>query len=217
MKILNLYFLIVFGGILLRDVNWIGIREGVKDLVIIFGVIIALVNYLSQDSQRKIDNSLKILETFWNNISAEDLETWKDICIRNWEASGAELGFFIVYNQKNESQQIPLSYLFIIEGYDPIIDDKYKGEDWKLGVVKHMAEQFNIIGYQILNGKVYFNVIYFQLDQLMDTIYNWILMIDNEEHKRFVTKTWFSYFIEMYQIKSKAIEKLPKKTYINGC
>lgn len=205
-------------GILCMDINWIEIIEMLKSLVIIVGGVIGLYTYRNQQKQRRIDNSFKTLEHFAKNINQEDIETWEEIVRRSYESCGAELGYFVTYDKNEKIELVSFSTLFATEGKRLYVPDFTQGNSaFYIDAIRRMAEQFNLIGYQYISKNIDFNIIYFELGQLMDNIYNWIDKIDDLEHKNFVTKQWFPYFIKMYKNTAKERENLPQKTYIRGC
>jgi hypothetical protein len=58
--------------------NLTNILSLVKDVVIIAGVVIALLNYQSQVRQRAIENSIKLVDSFKTSLKTE-VEVWKNI------------------------------------------------------------------------------------------------------------------------------------------
>ena len=55
------------------------IREWVKFVVLMIGGGLALRTYIVGQRQKRLDNSLKLLDIFFENLEDDDLSEWKKI------------------------------------------------------------------------------------------------------------------------------------------
>ncbi len=133
-----------------ETIDWV--RLGILSI----GATVALFTYASGQRQRKLENSLKLLDLFKQNLEESDISNWKSIFRASSEPSGAKKGHYV----SSDGQQIPLNYLFS-EGPD---DD---------GATSRISEQLDLICYEILKGTVELRILYSNLGQLMDVIYKW--------------------------------------------
>ena len=158
--------------------------------IISVGATIALFTYKSSQKQKKLENSLKLLELFHKNLNENDIENWKSIFRASSESTGAEKGHYVT---SNIEQQIPLDHLFC-EGAD---DD---------GATARIAEQIELVCYEALQSNVELRIIYSNIGQLMDVIYRWY-------NSELFFKSSFPYFNKIMHKKGKYLSTLPKKTY----
>lgn len=197
------------------------LTEFLRDLFAIVGVFVSVRSYLSQQGQRKIDNSKKLLEQFQNSINENDLNQWKQILLNSYESTGAEPGHFIVFDQDNNPEQIPHAHLFISEGQGFCFPGGKMnlGEnvsDINFGSIRRITEQLNIISYEILYGHTELMILYYELGQIMDSIYNWIKSIEDKDSRN-NNNFLYPYFLRMYQKNQRKLEKLNYKIYQGLC
>lgn len=194
---------------------------GITGVVTIIGVIIALLAYLYQRKQQKYqetkDRTSDILKTFRSNIDENDLKIWKEVFKNTYEGMGAKPNHFIVFSERNQMIQIPISYLFTSEGNGLIIpNSRFSTDDsisnLELGSIRKITEQLNIISYIILGKEVDIKSIYYELGQIIEVIYNWIDGITEEDIKHN-----YIYFINMYEKYQQKMKEIPYKIYVRGC
>lgn len=190
-------------------------------IIAISGVIIACINYKSQQKQRKFDNSKKLIEKFQNTISENHLNQWKQVFLNSYESVGAKPGCFIVFNSNNQPRQIPQASLFISEGKGLHLSDiKMNLNDDISNInfesIRHITEQLEIISYEILHGHTELTVLYYELGQIISSIYYWIDSIE-DEYSRNNTRSLYPSFVQMYQKNKRRLEKMTCKTYQGLC
>lgn len=130
-----------------------------------FGGVISLRTYLSNQKQRRLENSFRLISMFWESLHEKDMNFWEHIFHATSEPAGAKKGFLIDFTNGQRVER-PLSDLFSEGPPDN-------------GAIGRMAALFDIISDELLSGKLETRLIYFQLGQLMVTIYSWLLEIDN--------------------------------------
>lgn len=167
------------------------IREWVKFALIIVGLIIALRTYIVSQRQRRLENSLKLIELFFNNLQEGDIASWKQLFINSSESSGSGRGGYISDN----GNDMPFSDLFS-EGPDDG------------GALERIAEQIDLISYEILQKSIDARVIYSQLGQLFHGTYGWLKEIDSS----FLPDYYPSFYKIMNKYKH-SFSKWPCKTF----
>lgn len=202
------------------DFNYLGVSLGIfgffKDLVILLGGFIAFKNYQSQTNQRKIDNGFKSLQRFRENVSSEDMEVWKYVKKYSHESmkrQTEEDKSFIVLANGHDRQAVPLARLFMLEGKGLLLSnsrllDSQDICDLNFSGIRNIADQLNVIGYEFLNGQISTEVIYYEIGEIMDSIYQWLQEAEPGAKER------YKYFLEMYSKKSSKFREIPKKMSI---
>ena len=158
----------------------------IRTIVITIGVTVAVVTYRAGQRQRKLENSLKLLELFNNNLEKSDVSNWKKVFQASFEPSGAKKGHFT----SSDNQQIPLNSLFS-EGPDDH------------GATLRITEQIDLVCYEIINDSAELRIMFSNLGQLMNVIHRWY-----KDDSFF--KDNYPYFYKV--MKMKALNKLPNKT-----
>jgi hypothetical protein len=143
--------------------NFIEFRAWTRDILAILGGFIALKNYLSQQRQRAIDNSKKLIAEFKNTIGEDDLNQWEQVLLNSYESAGAEPGCFIVFTSDDRSVQISLKNLFIPEGKGLYLENikmnlTISQSDLNFGSIRRITEQLNLISYEVLYGRIELNI-----------------------------------------------------------
>ena len=131
---------------------------------------------------------------------------------------GAEPDHFVVFDSNEKPIQIPYANLFISEGKGFYFSDgkMNRGDNVSninFGSIRHITEQLNIISYEVLYGHTELIILYYELGQIIKSIYYWIDSIEDEDLK----KNTYSYFFQMYRKKKRRLEKLPYKIYQGLC
>jgi hypothetical protein len=158
----------------------------IRTIVITVGVTMGVVTYRAGQQQRKLENSLKLLELFNNNLEKSDISNWKKVFQASSEPSGSKKGYFY----SSDKQQIPLNSLFS-EGPDDH------------GATIRITEQIDLVCYEILNGSIELRIIFSNLGQLMIVIDQWY------KNDSFLKEN-YPHFNKV--MKMKELRKLPYKT-----
>jgi len=158
----------------------------IRTLAIVIGVTVGVVTYRAGQRQRKLENSLKLLELFKDNLEKTDISNWKKVFQASSEPSGAEKGCFLSDNEK----QIPLTSLFS-EGPDDH------------GSTVRITEQIDLVCFEILKDTIELRIIFSNIGQLMSVIHRWY------ENETFF-KDSYPHFNKV--MKKKDLNDLPSKT-----
>lgn len=172
------------------------IREWVQFLLLLIGGTITLRTYVGNQRQRRLENSLRLIDLFQKSLQPSDLEEWKKIFLSSSEPTGVRVGYF----WDDQNQERPFADLFSEGAPDN-------------GAIARIAEQFELISYEVLDKTVNLRLIYFNLGQLMDTTYSWLQMIENPSNSSSFISKYFPYFGKMYRENRKKFKSWPRKTY----
>lgn len=172
----------------------------VKDIVLVVGGVIGVFQFYLQQNQRRIDNSLSLIDKFRERITTEKIKVLKDIWFSSMESCGAEEGYFVY-----DGEQILLDNLFLQEGSGSIYDN---------GVIRDITEELDFIAYQILEGNIDFYICYRELGRYFEIIYNWITELQKKD--AYIAYK-YKYIFKMYKLKINDIEKIEVKNYFSGC
>ncbi len=167
------------------------IREWIKFALIIVALFLALRTYIVSQRQRKLDNSLKLIELFFNNLQEGDIASWCRLFINSSESSGASKGACL----SDFGNEMQFSDLFS-EGPDDG------------GALERIVEQIDLISYEILQETIDARIIYSQLGQLFSASYIWL----QEGDLNFIPDHYPSFNKVINKYKTK-FPKWPYKTY----
>ena len=174
--------------------NWLTLSSA------IVGGSITIRSYLNTQKQRRLENSFRLLTLFKESLHEEDLDAWMWIFRATSEPAGAKDGYMCL---AGSSEQRPLSDLFSEGPPDN-------------GAIERMAELFDLISFEALNNTIEFRMVYFQLGQLMNTVYLWLGKIDSFHGENAFIEENYPNFARLYQKKS-IDERWATKTYTHIC
>lgn len=80
------------------------------------------------------------------------------------------------------------------------------------GAVERMAEVFDLIGYEFRRGTIDLRSIYFQLGQLMDTVYSWLNSVKLHRDRASLVERLYPHYHRLY-VDGELDQKWPRKTY----
>jgi hypothetical protein len=112
-----------------------------------------------------------------------------------------------------------ISQLFISEGQGLVVErlsfciDDDLQDQLELGSIRFIAEQLDLIGYEVLNGNVELKIIYFEIGQIMDTMHQWIVENSDDSH-RYSIKSTFPYLTKMYKKYHRQLKSVPCKKFV---
>lgn len=167
------------------------LREWIKFFLIIVGSSIALRTYMVSQRQKRLENSLRLIDIFFDNLEQNDLVEWKRIFVNSSEPSGAKNGHFF----SNDNQELLFCSLFS-EGPD---DN---------GEANRIVEQIDLICYEALKGTIDVRFMYSRIGQLMNTTHSWL----GSGESSFISEHYPSFSRIMKKYK-KGFGKWPTKTY----
>jgi hypothetical protein len=151
----------------------------VKNVSVVVGLIIGLVTYASKVRQDKFNNSFKLLESFTKHINDNDLSILRGVHFSCYEGCrGSKLGHFVTYQGADPIlNRIP--NLFIPEGKGLSVRGRLASEKRSsesdnertcLGAVRLIAEQLNIIAFEVLKGQMEIRIVYYELSEIIEIV-----------------------------------------------
>ncbi len=167
------------------------IREWVKFFLIVTGALIALRSYFQVQLQRRLENGLRMLDLFKENIDENDIHEWSTVFINSSEPSGAKPGHF---HSKRSNYQIRFEDLFS-EG----------PEDQ--GATSRIVEQIELIAYEAIKGTIDLRIVYSSIGQLIEVTYDWLGGSNGS-----LISMHYPNFEKMYRMNKKNFKKWPRKT-----
>lgn len=205
--------------------SWVTIAKDIfsilKDILILSGVIAAFWNYYSQLQQREIENAFAMTERFYKSISPADLDRWVMVDRNSRESFGADIGEFVVFRDCDEQQKIPIELLFLSEGkgyvaYAAKFNPEDEVGDLDFSAIKRIAEQLEIMSYEMLKGQIEFRIIYYELGDVMDTLYRYLeLMVSKTENGYLEIDERFDNFMQVYKNNQSKVAAIPKKILLS--
>jgi len=173
--------------------NWITLALAVCGFVITFRT------YVGGQKQRRIENSFRMVTLFREALQPKDMERWEEVFHATSEPAGASYGHMVSYDEEHGRSELPISALFTEGPYDD-------------GAVERMAEVFDLIAREALDGTVDLRIIYFQLGQLMDSIHGWLKSMDDAYDGKSFLDFYYPSFNELYT-REKIKAQWPSRTY----
>ncbi len=170
-------------------------REWTAFLFMIVGGSLALRTYIVNQQQRRLENTLKLIERFWAAVSKEDLGEWINMYRASSECAGATEGHFV----DEASNQCSLDELFVEGPADK-------------GATDRIVQELNIISQEILEKTINPRMIYFELGQFIKVIHGWLASIDKQSNDGLsLLDDHFSAFGKAYQKYKCKFDKWPHK------
>jgi len=153
------------------------------------GAILAYRTYRAGARQRRLENSFKMIDLFGRVVSNRDLELWGLVFERSGEPAPAKRGHFVERFGGEGERCEPFRRSVLPPEGEVLHEDEVNTPFSDLfsegapddGAVERMAEVFDLIGYEALEGTLDLRIVYFELGQLMDTVHSWLETIPEDE------------------------------------
>lgn len=204
--------------------------EYAEKIAVVGGVLIAVLTFLSQTRQVRINNSYLLLDAFTKDISQADLILIESVQLNTYESSGAQHGCFVVFNGTKREQH-PISNLFITEGRGLVVYGslKFPAESTSrncdamsdesrlfLGPIRSLAEQLNIIAYETLHGEIEPRVVHYKLGYQIESLGSLIeCAMEDQSSQRLCLDTRFKWLIKLRKYLRK--RQYPSRSFATGC
>ncbi len=140
---------------------WSELRQWVQFFVVSVGGVIALLAYLQNLKQRRVENALKFVQLFRESLSPNDMANWNILFHSTSEPSGAKFGHYI---EEYTHQQRPLADYFSEGAPD--------GHS-----IARMADSLNVVCHQVNENVADPQIVYYELGQLIDSMHGWLSSI----------------------------------------
>ena len=172
------------------------IREWIQFVFLVVGATLAIIVFFQNLRQRRLENALKMVALFRESLRPKDLEHWRDLFMRSCELASAPAGFFAGENGKH----IPLGDMWSESSED---DD----------AIERIAENLEIICYEICRRTIDARFVYYELGQLFTETHRWLSEITaTSDDKLFIDRhyPWTKRAFERY---GKQFKSWPRRTF----
>lgn len=187
-----------------------------ESIAVITGLAIALETYLSQARQEKLSNSFTLIEVATKHISESDFSTLKSVHQNTYEGCQAKPGHFVTF-EGGEVKQNRISELFIPEGSGLSVYGKLSRPESLLetsdlnftclGAVRLIAEQLNLIAFEVFNGQIEVRIVYSELSDVIEIVCNFLrIALKTDPDDSNDIRRRFQYLLKME-------EKFPPSSY----
>jgi hypothetical protein len=178
------------------DPHIVAIREWLQFGFVIVGGTIALVAFLQNQRQRKLENALKLVALFKDSLREHDLDHWHKLLVATCEPAGAQPGYF----RSESGDLLPLDTMFS-EGSE---DDD---------AIQRIAQNLEIICYEINSRTVEPRIVWFELGQLMSTMHQWLTEIRGLKGKRTFLEEQFPAINRSFKKYGKRFQTWPYRVF----
>jgi hypothetical protein len=193
----------------------------IKNIAVVTGLVTGLATYISKVKQDKFNNSFALINFFTKHISETDLSVLREVHLSSYEGCrGHKPGHFATY-QGTASIANPISGLFTSEGRGLIVHGRLgsiedpavvNGDMTCLGSVRLIAEQLNLIAFEVLRGQIEIRVVYYELNDVIKVV---CFLLDTamkmESRRSYSLEQRFKYLLKMR--KKFPLDRFPRRTF----
>jgi hypothetical protein len=140
------------------SVDWSELRGWIQLALAAVGGTIALLAYVQNLRQRRVENALKFIALFRDSLRDEDLAHWRELFVSTSEPAGAPRG---QYFNALRSQMCPLSDHFS-EG---------AGGDY---AISRLAQSLDVLCHQVVTSAADAQTVYYEVGQLLQSMHTWL-------------------------------------------
>lgn len=133
------------------------IREWIQLAFVVVGSILALLAYLQNLLQRRVENALKFIALFREGLKEGDLHHWEQLFRSSSELAGAKHGQYL--KEWDE-------YASIQEYFSEGAPDAH--------AIARMASALDVVCHQVVTKTADGKTVYYELGQLLDTMHDWL-------------------------------------------
>ena len=198
-----------------------------ESLSVILALLIALKTYDSQVRQEKFNNSFSLIEIFTKNVQDADFLILKSVFQNTYQSCGANPGCFVTFFN-NQVEQHYVADLFLEEGNGLLVrgnlEDiprqnlQYNEQDQRieLGSVRLIAEQLNVIAYEVFKGQIEIRIVYYNLGEVILVTCSLLdIAIQADKDKIYNLTERFKYLLKMRD--NLSFKALPKISFAELC
>lgn len=179
----------------------------IKNVAVVVGLAVGLATYISNGRQEKFKNSFSLIESFTRHISDDDLSILRDVHLSSYEGCrGSKPNHFVTYDG---TETIPnrISNLFIQEGRGLVVRGRLASAEQSsepnyertcLGSVRLIAEQLNLIAFEVFRGQIEIRIVYYELSEVIEIICRFLdIAMKMEPQDSNYLKQKFKYLLKM--------------------
>jgi hypothetical protein len=200
----------------------------VENFAVIVSLFIALKTYNVQVRQEKFNNSLSLIKDFTRHIKEVDILILKSVFQNTYESCGAQQGCFVTFHG-SQIKHNSVAALFLEEGQGLLVygtleitqdisEENLQKQDKgiELGCIRSMAEQLNIVAYEVFKGQIEVRIVYYELNRIIEIMCHLLdIAIETDSDDSYHLKQRFKYLLNMR--KKFPPEKFPKISFGELC
>lgn len=181
------------------SIDWSEVRAWAQFLIISIGGVVALRTYIVNQRQRRFENGLRLVAAFRESISPSDLLTWKTVI--------------------QESMRPPYTHDVLTDtpGLEYPFGKLLRGDGPDNGAASRILNELNTLSHEFLNGYADLRVFYFELGEVMGSIYSAFRTVDWIQagyQTRCVLDLFYPTFAKLYRDNQAKFAKWPCRTLI---
>ena len=171
------------------------VRAWIQLALAVVGGVVALVVFLQNVKQRRVENALRFVSNFRSALEDEDIAHWKNLFWMSSEIAGCAPG----------------EYIRDVGGTSSLTD--YFSEGAPDGyAISRMAESLNVLCHQILIDGADPRTAYYEVGQLLDSMHGWVDSITMSDGKSLESDS-FPHIGRFYEKFGKRTESWPSRRY----
>lgn len=172
------------------------IRDWAQLTFIFIGGTIGLIAFFQNIRQRRLENALKMVGAFREALRKNDISNWGQLFHMASEPAGAKPGHYV----SSDGKQCSIAAYFAEGSPDQ-------------GSTARMAENLEIICYEIYRKTVDPRIVWFELGQLLRTMHYWLSNIPSYQTGKSFLKTSFPSIDHIFKKYSKRFATWPCRTH----
>lgn len=176
--------------------DWKEIREWIQLAFVIVGGTIALFAFFQNIKQRKLENSLKLVALFKEQLRPNDLVYWDELFRSSCELASPPRGHFAHKDG----------------GYRPIGDYFSEGSGDE-NAISRMAQNLEIICHELCRGTADVRFVYYELGQLLTTMHGWLESIEMGSEGKSLLDLFYPSIKRICEKHKKDFVKWPSRVY----
>lgn len=133
------------------------IRSWVQLIFIVVAGVIGLVVFFQNTKQRRLENSLRLINWFYTALEEGDISAWRNLFVSASEIAGAKPGYYVGHKQTLR----PLS-------------DYFEEAPPDNGAFDRISQNLEIICHEIGEGTADIKFIWYELGQLLYFTHYWL-------------------------------------------
>jgi hypothetical protein len=176
--------------------EWKEIREWIQLAFVIIGGTLALIVFFQNLRQRKLENSLRLIQLFQNSLRSNDIIYWTELFRSSSELAGCSCGQYS--NSAGECRSI---------------GDYFSEGSGDENAISRMAQNLEIICHELSIGTADVRIIYYELGQFLTTMHVWLSGISVGSAGCTLLNQSFPYIDRICKKYKKDFAKWPSRVY----
>ena len=172
------------------------IREWTQLVFIVVGGVIAILAFVQNLRQRRVENSLKFIALFRDGLRPGELDRWHELFVSASELAGARHGQY-----KKEWEH----FASIGEYFSDGAPDGHS--------IARMATALDVVCHQVLSKVADSRTVYYELGQLLESMHDWLSGIANVDGGKSLLEESFPNIREFFIKYKPSKHRWPSRVY----